>query len=110
MPSPSHNMAADGGPSSWTEEQKKENAMLRKQYDLEGHKVDDFLGHDSFNSPSRKTIKKKWNNKPTDECAMRCGDWLSPPSDDLALASPDAKKKCSYRIIREIPQSEVERW
>ena len=95
--------------STWSGRQKKDNDDKRNQYDLESdHRPDDFLGYDLFSSPtSRKTIKKKWNNKPTDENAMRCGDWLTPPSDDLLLVSPSAKKKCSYRIIRELKADEV---
>ena len=94
--------------STWSGRQKKDNDDKRKQNDLVGdNRLDDFLGYDSFSSPSRKIIKKKWNNKPTDENAMRCDDWLTPPSDDLLLVSPGAKKKCSYRIIRELKADEV---
>ena len=54
-------------------------------------------------STGRKSLKKKWNNTPVEESAQRCSDWLSPPSDELAMASPGRQKRRSYTIKKEIP-------
>ena len=91
--------------SSWSSKDWKDNEEKRKQYELESGKPTEFASPGAMGSPStgRKSLKKKWNNTPVEESAQRCSDWLSPPSDELAMASPGRQKRRSYTIKKEIP-------
>ena len=96
--------------SSWSSKDWKDNEERRKQYELESGKPTEFASPGAMGSPStgRRSLKKTWNNKPTEESAQRCDEWLSPPSDELALASPGKPKRRSYTIKKEIPAPDLD--
>ena len=99
--------------SSWSSKDWKDNEERRKkQYGLEsGGRPTEFASPGAMGSPStgRRSLKKTWNNKPTELSAQRCDEWLSPPSDELALlASPGKPKRRSYTIKKEIPAPDLD--